>query len=51
MIEWIMNRKGYGRKRSWLDLRYYTDIYLQGLRTTMIKGRIISVTVSTKFLD
>jgi hypothetical protein len=29
-----MNLKGYGRKRSWPNLRYYPEIYLEGLRKT-----------------
>jgi hypothetical protein len=27
-----MNWEGYGRKRSWPNLRYYPGIYLDGLR-------------------
>jgi hypothetical protein len=29
-----MNRKVFERKRSWLNLRYYPDIYLEGLMKT-----------------
>jgi hypothetical protein len=36
MIEWVMNCKGYGRKRSWPFLRYCPGIYLEGLRKRMI---------------
>jgi hypothetical protein len=32
-----MNCKGYVRKRSYLNLRYYSDICLEGLRKTMKK--------------
>jgi hypothetical protein len=27
-----MNWKGYGRKQSWLNLKYYTGIWLEELR-------------------
>jgi hypothetical protein len=27
-----MNWKRYGRKRSWPNLRYYSDIFLEGIR-------------------
>jgi hypothetical protein len=30
----MMNRKGYGRKRSWRNLRYNPGIYLEGLMNT-----------------
>jgi hypothetical protein len=30
-----MNWKGYGRKQSWPNLRYYPEICLEGLRETM----------------
>jgi hypothetical protein len=30
-----MNRKGYGRKQSWHNLRYYPGICLEGLRKAM----------------
>jgi hypothetical protein len=30
-----MNLKGFGRKWSWPNLRYYPDIYLEGFRKTM----------------
>jgi hypothetical protein len=30
-----MNWKGCGRKRSWLNLRYYPGICVEGLRKTM----------------
>jgi hypothetical protein len=29
-----MNLKGYGRKRSWPNLKYYPGISLEGLRKT-----------------
>jgi hypothetical protein len=29
-----MNWKGWGRKRSWLNLSYYPSIFLEGLRKT-----------------
>jgi hypothetical protein len=36
-----MNWKGYGRKWSWPNLRYYPGIFLEGLwKTTKISGRI-----------
>jgi hypothetical protein len=31
----IINWKGYGRKWQWPNLRYYPDIFLEGLRKTM----------------
>jgi len=31
---WIINFKGYGRKWSWTNLRYYTRIWPQGLPNT-----------------
>jgi hypothetical protein len=30
-----MTWKGFGRKQSWPNLRYYPGIYLEGLRKTM----------------
>jgi hypothetical protein len=34
--------EGSGRKRSWLISRYYSGIYLEGLRrTTKISARIV----------
>jgi hypothetical protein len=32
---WMMNSKECGRKRSWLNLRYYPSTCLEGLRKTM----------------
>jgi hypothetical protein len=29
-----MDGNGYGRKRSWLNLRYHPSIWLEGLRKT-----------------
>jgi hypothetical protein len=29
-----MNYRGCGRKRSWRNLKYYSDIFLKGLRKT-----------------
>jgi hypothetical protein len=31
---WMMNWKGFERKRSWPNLRYYPNICLEGLRKT-----------------
>jgi hypothetical protein len=31
----IINWKGYGRRESWPNLRYYPGILLEGLRRTM----------------
>jgi hypothetical protein len=28
----MMNWKGFGRKLSWFNLKYYTSIFLEGLR-------------------
>jgi hypothetical protein len=28
----MMNWKGYGRKQSWPNLRYFPNIFLEGLR-------------------
>jgi hypothetical protein len=36
----IMNWKGYGRKRSWPNLRCYSSIRLEGLRKTRTSVRI-----------
>jgi hypothetical protein len=35
--ECITNWKGYGRKWSWPNLRYYLRIFLEGLRKTIKK--------------
>jgi hypothetical protein len=37
MMEWLMINEWeeYGRKRLWLNIRYYFDICLEGLRRTM----------------
>jgi hypothetical protein len=36
----MMNWKGYGRKRSWTNLRYYHSICLEKLTKTMKDLRI-----------
>jgi hypothetical protein len=35
MNGWMMNWKGFERKRSWPNLRLYPGIFLEGLRKTM----------------
>jgi hypothetical protein len=30
-----MKQKGYGRKQSWLNFRYYPAIYLEEIRETI----------------
>jgi hypothetical protein len=35
----IMNGKGFGRKQSWPNLRYYASICLEGVRKTTKKTK------------
>jgi hypothetical protein len=35
-----MNWKGYGRKWSWNNVRYYPGIFLEGLRKTVKNVRL-----------
>jgi hypothetical protein len=35
----IMNGKGFGRKQSWPNLRYYASICLEGVRKTTKKPK------------
>jgi len=41
----MMNRKGFGRKRLWPNLRYYPGIHLKRLRKTTKNLRVASLKV------
>jgi hypothetical protein len=41
MIGWTMNWKGYGRKRSWPNLRHHTGIWLEGRRKTTMSNEFL----------
>ena len=43
----MMNSKGYGRKQSWLDVRYHPRIYLQMLARS-IKNNLKIITILVK---
>jgi hypothetical protein len=49
--DWIINWKGYGRKRSWRNLRHYPGICLEGLRKTTKNLRIAGLQAKIWTLD
>jgi hypothetical protein len=54
--KWIMNCKGFGKKRTWPNLRYYPGICLEGLRkpwktSVMITGLQPEILIGTSWIQ